>query len=853
MKCVVSVILLLLGSLYSKAQVVYAGLVTEEGSRKGIAWVSVVAEDKNHKPVAFAKTKADGSFTLRIPEGRQADFLTFSLIGYAQRTIETKSFENNQRVSLKEEALLLKEVKVTSNRLRQRNDTLVYSVAGFRHKQDRTIADVISKMPGLEVSGNGTIKFQGKAINGLYIEGMDLMGGAYSMATENIDATKVKSVEVLTNHQKVNVLRGVKFSDQAAINLVLEENAKQTWLGAVEVGGGVTLQNNEADRLLRDGKLMAMAFNANLQSLTMYKWNNTGRDIQHEVVDLTSMIRTTPELSLLTQEVSFYPPDIKKERYLLNDSRILATNWLTKAGKDATIRVQLNGYLDETEGYSMKETVYSEMLGSTIVKENASGLSKSSEWKGEVKYEKNGSKWFVSNVLSGYMDFDKSMAQTQVNHSTISQEATPRKRWVSNSTEIIRPLGKDRVLRVDGYVSTAYMPGSLYLIDSTYQCINQHQTDARLSASFRHKLFKRLYISYQVGCDYRQERFSMSNIIVGQSKEKYVYADCYVRPSLNMKSGVFSWTASMPVKVVWRDLHSTDVSLVAEPSVSVAFQLTNKLTSRFSYSYSWQPPILSSLTSLPVFNSYRSFSTGMGEMYSAKAHNLSMRLEYSNPVLGLFGNMDAMGMRNMNRPVYNNMLDGILFHRFATGELSDNFFWLLRSRLSKSLAAMKTIVSVDGSWKRDYADQYISNRLFRSRLDRVQLGIAIALTPLKNVSIEEKSQYLYSGQLLSDQNYDEGTSMKSYFHSLTVSYMPGKWQIEFSNEIYHSNDQSVGFNYFSDAQLSYREKKYEIDLRLNNIWGRKEFRRHYFNAYSTSSLISVLRPREIILKVSFDL
>ena len=70
----------------------------------------------------------------------------------------------------------LKEVVVKSHRLKQSSDTLIYSVAGFRQKQDRSIADVIAKMPGLEVNPNGVITFQGTAINKFYIEGMDLMG-----------------------------------------------------------------------------------------------------------------------------------------------------------------------------------------------------------------------------------------------------------------------------------------------------------------------------------------------------------------------------------------------------------------------------------------------------------------------------------------------------------------------------------------------------------------------------------------------------------------------------------------------------------------------------------------------------
>ena len=70
----------------------------------------------------------------------------------------------------------LKEVKIKSNRVSVKEDTITYEVSGFRMPQDRSIADVLKKMPGLEVLPGGTIRFEDKNISKLYIEGMDLMG-----------------------------------------------------------------------------------------------------------------------------------------------------------------------------------------------------------------------------------------------------------------------------------------------------------------------------------------------------------------------------------------------------------------------------------------------------------------------------------------------------------------------------------------------------------------------------------------------------------------------------------------------------------------------------------------------------
>ena len=83
--------------------------------------------------------------------------------------------------------------------------------------------------------------------------------------------------------------------------------------------------------------------------------------------------------------------------------------------------------------------------------------------------------------------------------------------------------------------------------------------------------------------------------------------------------------------------------------------------------------------------------------------------------------------------------------------------------------------------------------------------------------------------------------------------MPRNWQIEWVNEIYHSNDHSVSFNYFSDIQVSYRTKTIEAGVRMSNIFGTSNYERQHVSSYATTCTINRLRPREILAKISIDL
>lgn len=66
-------------------------------------------------------------------------------------------------------------------------------------------------------------------------------------------------------------LRGVSFSEQAALNLVLRDDAKAVWTGTTDLGFGY------GDDFLYDCRLMGMRFNKKYQTLMMYKNNNIGK------------------------------------------------------------------------------------------------------------------------------------------------------------------------------------------------------------------------------------------------------------------------------------------------------------------------------------------------------------------------------------------------------------------------------------------------------------------------------------------------------------------------------------------------------------------------------------------------
>ena len=124
-----------------------------------IEGVSVTLRTSDDRPVAFCNTNESGVFAITLPEIETPSSIVFSMIGYTRKTIPLKDFKQGQDIMLANDAFMLKEVKVKAEKIRRSGDTLTYSVSAFMQKQDRSIADVIAKMPGLSVSSSGQIKY----------------------------------------------------------------------------------------------------------------------------------------------------------------------------------------------------------------------------------------------------------------------------------------------------------------------------------------------------------------------------------------------------------------------------------------------------------------------------------------------------------------------------------------------------------------------------------------------------------------------------------------------------------------------------------------------------------------------
>src|SRR5690606_14941166 len=295
--------------------------------------------------LAFKASDGQGAFSLAWRD--TVDFgelrLEINHLGYKKVSIPLSIHQNRYEIRMEEKPIDLTEVEVKSRpKINLRGDTLSYNVASFTKPEDRTIGDVLKRMPGMEVEENGQIKYNGKAISNFYVDGDDLLDDKYAIGTKTIPHAMVKDVEIMQNHQPLKVLQGKALSENVALNLKIKDEAKLELTGQAKPGGGLPGQY--------DGELNTILFNKKYKMLDVAKANNVGTDLATDFIAfnragrLSNLGNSQPAELLSSGTVS--NPSLPTSRYYFNNSGALNANNLVNLKSGLQLKSNIGLLLD---------------------------------------------------------------------------------------------------------------------------------------------------------------------------------------------------------------------------------------------------------------------------------------------------------------------------------------------------------------------------------------------------------------------------------------------------------------------------------------------------------------------------
>ena len=851
----IAYMLFLIATVSAVAQVNVSGTVVDKDSNEPLTGASVIVKGADGKIKKYATSKGDGGFAMSLPSVAGCR-LEVSMMSFAKQSIPLDSVSFPITVQLEPGTTLLKEVTVKADRIREQGDTITYNVGSFAQQQDRSIGDVLKRMPGIDVANNGKIQYQGEDINKFYIEGSDLLGGKYGIATNGISHEDVGAVEVMENHQPMQVLSGISFSDKAAINLKLKNKAKATWSFHGDAGGGYSWQ---PDGAIWDGELFAMAVMPNFQNITTFKTNNIGEDLSAQATDFFASRRGT-DLSRYVGVSLPGVPNLSRKRTLFNRSALVSTNALWKLGR-GEFKAQIDYSFNRVMADASNITTYFLNDGNRVVTEDRNGVDRSHSLSGKFIYELNQKTAFINNTLKTNIDWDD--VRLGVTGSLPNdQTASLPNYYVGNDFKLIKRFNGKHLVTFISKNEWESLPQTLSVSMNEAlmrQRVKDHAFYTNESAAYAFSV-KGITISLEGGVkayfrSLNTELPDMPEEIPGTTTNvlNTNYLTVYATPKFEYWVKRVNFSLDAPVSFA----HYTFDKAIANrsevyfsPSLSMNWKPNNRFSMSVSGGTGRSPMDLNMIQPGYVMTNYRSFRRGVDDFYNSSSQRVSGRLSYKHTRRGIFAN--AMVLQSWSHRPYTlaQQLYGDYVVYSYTDAKSDGQMLMASGNIGKTLDFMRGSANINGSFSRNESHLISENTNVNSVGTSWSVGAKINGSPLRWLSFDYRFEWASSRMSMNGINASWLGNMEN---ELLLNIMPHKkWEWHISGEHYRNELTSDQFKnvFLLDTKLIYKlNKRLELSASLSNIFNQRTYNYTTYNQLASFESQRWLRGRELLISI----
>ncbi|MBO9681921.1 MAG: TonB-dependent receptor, partial [Flavisolibacter sp.] len=204
-----------------------------------------LVRSKDSSLISFTVTSNSGYFEIKNIEAGTYDLL----ISYTGMQNFKKHFSISSTHAIADFGLIkldrnykpLDEVVVKDDApVKIKGDTVEFRAESFKSvKPNATVEDLLKKVPGMEVSKDGTVKSQGETVQKIYVDGKEFFGNDPKMATRNLSQDMVESIQVYDDmSEQAKFTQMDDGTRTRAINIKLKKDKKQGWFGKGMAGGG---------------------------------------------------------------------------------------------------------------------------------------------------------------------------------------------------------------------------------------------------------------------------------------------------------------------------------------------------------------------------------------------------------------------------------------------------------------------------------------------------------------------------------------------------------------------------------------------------------------------------------------
>jgi len=879
--CLVFVVLSLPKLIAQEVAVV--GQAIDLTTHKPLKAITILLKDSNHKIISYKTTDTDGKFTLSTNKDLKNAYLEVNHLGYKRKKVENFSIGELNIIAMEVATVLLEEVEIKSRpKVVQHGDTLAYNVSSFAKEEDRSIGDVLKRMPGIEVAESGQIKYQGKAISNFYIDGDDLLGEKYKVGTNTITHKMVKDVQVLNNHEHMKVLKNKRYTDDVAINLVIKDDAKLKLSGQAKIGGGLPKQY--------DSEVNSILFNKKYKGLNVLQGNNVGKDLSSEIKGFSAgsvltRLGVSPINNLLSLGTVGNPP-IARQHYFFNNSVSINANNLFNLKNKWQIVSNVQALFDKNnKEFEGKTNYFSEDNNYSFSEKQESDAR---QWLASVslKATKNEESKYIENDFS--VEYENDLSNADITSNSI-QYALKRNHIVSgfkNSLRYVPSLKNGNILQFGWLVNYGSKPQTLEInpgvfssiindnkpYDTSIQHVKVPSFFTHLNAGYR---IPKGIISqyYQVSASIDEQKLSSYMEKIVNDKQYVLEHDSLkndmhwlrsaisVQANYEYKNKRFSSRLTLPLtyqSTTYKDplyaLNESLNKLLFNPSYAARYFVDKESEMSFSYDRGNSFGNIENVYRGLIIRNYRSISNNSAGINESSSNSFKLNYKTGKTVKLMFYNVGVHYKKSISSTMLSNRITDDIsqteliqmenaVQEYGIGGGFDKYLFSLASTLK---------VNVSVNWT-DY------NQLFNEELLPFQ-NINYTISPNLELKIWRKLNLSYSsnfGLVNTKQKGGEGDLNRNIFNisqqaGLPFNIMPGFHLNISARHLYSHQAGLKDINYiFLDSFIRYRPKKWktDFDLSLTNLGNIKRYDLYTVAANMESQNSYQLRGRMAVLKM----
>lgn len=815
------------------------------------------------KLLTYTSTDVNGNYKLTVYSSAQSVSVNFSKLGFAAvlRNVSLKNLHLD--ITLEEKEIKIKEVVVKAPVVRSKGDTIHYSLKPLLSSGDLTLEDGLKKIPGISIGEGGAIKYMGKDISSFYIEGLDMLGGRYNVATNNIPASKVNEVQVLQHHHKYKIDKKER-SDEVALNIKLSKDVSFKPMGATELRVGT-----HRNKPLYGVGATGMLFSSSFQTINILKLSSDGHLGRNELTSHYGTSDNMSSASMALPELSGSRPPLYDYSYESIDNDLIGINLIRKLKDDESLRINANcSYLRKKYEYGT-ESVYP--TGDSVVTTRESITPRQNVYQPELRFEylSDNEKRLLTDMLTLQSTFRKSDADTYLDDIFYRQHQKFASFGINNSMNLRKNLGN---LQWDFSSVISYLQTPVNRLSIGERSVtgdweqkarsNCFSTAENITFNYQKSNYLRFFLPVVLSIRYDDLKTNLLRIDTTSVNSLYGWNTLLsTSPSMRFRTRDNKVTAnvSLPFNYLMMNYRNRaqsnrldDSRIYLSPSFDLDYVFSSKSEVKFSSSLSHSYGDMLDLMTGMIQTGYRNTRMKSGLIGKSKNFISRLRYDWQDPISGWLFTTNAMYNKKWNNLLSNQQVSGsdVSISALTRNNQSDNLS--LSTIITKSLVSLHTEVNLGGNytWSRAMMAEQGEPTVYYGRI--LGCNWSLKCNPVAFFEID------YSGNVGKIYNRFSGfeSSISSQSHSGKLSFYPAKDLILSTNAQYMHHE--ISDNHFKDCTLcnanaTYTIRKVRLSLDINNLFNIKEYSYTIYSTLNTYSYNFRLQGREFLLSATLNL